>query len=186
MKIFLAIVLLLVVLFGMGACTGYNKAIKKKEMVPLAWAQVENQLQRRYDLIPNLVNSVKGVSKQEQEVFLELANARKGYFNAQSTSEKAGAASAVEGSLAKFMSMTEKYPDLRSSEAFLKLMDQLEGTENRLSVERKRFNERVADNNIYRKGFPSKIWAEWAGMEEATHFKPPQTVTESGSPKVEF
>ena len=116
----------------------YNRPIRMKESVDAQWAQVENQLKRRYDLIPNLVETVKGYAAQEKTVFLGVAEARKAYFQAQSVDEKARAATGLEGALSRLLLLQERYPALKSSENFLKLQDSLEGTENRISVDRER------------------------------------------------
>ena len=136
----LAAVGLLVVALAAGSCAyqGYNQAITLDENVKQQWAQVENQLQRRYDLIPNLVETVKGIAGQEQKIFLGIAEARKAYFQTQKSgtvAEKAEAATGVEQALSRLLFLQEKYPELKSNESFLKLQDELAGTENRLSVD---------------------------------------------------
>ena len=126
-------------LLMMGGCvySGYNKSITLDEDVKNRWAQVENQLQRRFELVPNLIETVKGVAGQEEKIFLGVAEARKAYFQAGSVSAKAKAAGGFESALSRLLVLRESYPELKSNESFLKLQDQLEGTENRMAVERK-------------------------------------------------
>jgi LemA protein len=180
---------LLIVALGVGGCAyqGYNQAITLDESVKQHWAQVENQLQRRYDLIPNLVETVKGIAAQEQKIFLGIAEARKAYFQAKDTgtvAEKAEAANGVERALSRLLFLQEKYPELKSNESFLKLQDELAGTENRLAVERKRYNESVETMNVFVRRFPSNLYAMLAGVKSAEYFKPPEEAKEA--PKVDF
>ncbi|MDA3961265.1 MAG: LemA family protein [Planctomycetota bacterium] len=187
--VLLGIIGAFILLFVIGGCTawtGYNKAVGFDENVTASWSQVENQLQRRYDLIPNVVSTIKGLTDHESEVFTNLAQARTGYFNAKSQDDKVNAAKAVEASFAKVMRITENYPQLRSSESFLKLQDQLEGSENRLAVERGRFNDAVRASNTYRRKFPGAIFAGWAGVEEHEYFEVDEAVREGGPPTVDF
>ena len=156
-----------------GGCvyTGYNKVITYDEAVKSQWAQVENQLQRRFELIPNLVETVKGVAKQEEKIFLGVAEARKAYFQADSINAKAKAASGMEGALSRLLLLRETYPQLKSDQSFLKLQDQLEGTENRLAVERKRFNDAVRQLNTYIRKLLGQFYAGLAGVEKAEYFE---------------
>jgi len=149
----------------------YNKLVTKSEQVDNAWAQVETQYQRRYDLIPNLVSSVKGVLTQEQTVFGELARARENYSGAKTVGEKVAATSEVEGALSRLLVIVEAYPDLKSNETVQTLMAQLEGTENRVSVERARFNEVIKDYNLSIKRFPTNILARMYGFFEKSYFE---------------
>lgn len=174
----------LVLLAGGCALNGYNRAIHLDETVRNNWAQVENQLQRRFELIPNLVETVKGVAKQEQEVFLGVANARKAYFQADTVNEKAQAASGFERALSRLLVLRERYPELKSNQSFLKLQDQLEGTENRLSVERKRFNDAVTALNTFVRKLPGRFYADLAGVEQAEYFQSAEAAGEA--PKVTF
>lgn len=180
--------LLALVLLG-GGCVyqGYNQAIGLDEEVKQRWAQVENELQRRYELIPNLVSTVKGVAGQEQKVFLGIADARKAYFQAQESgtvADKARAAGDVERTLSRLLMLQETYPELKSNESFLKLQDELEGTENRLAVERKRYNDAVQTLNTYVRRFPGTFFASLAGVRSAEYFK---TEAEAKTaPKVDF
>jgi LemA protein len=162
----------------------YNKPIQMKEGVDAQWAQVENQLKRRYDLIPNLVETVKGFAAQEKGVFLGIAEARKAYFSAQTTDEKARTAGTLEGALSRLLFLQEKYPELKSNENFLKLQDSLEGTENRIAVERKRYNDEVRVLNTYVKTFPGRFFASMAGVGPAQYFDIPEAQKEA--PAVKF
>ncbi len=175
---------LLFVISGMYACNGYNKAHGLHEEVQARWAQVENQLKRRHDLIPNLVNVVKGYAAHEKEVFENIARAREGYAGAGTTQEKAKAAGAIEGALARLLMIVERYPDLKANQNFLKLQDELAGTENRISVERMRYNEAVKTLNTFIRRFPSRIFAGWAGVEPAEYFEVPKQ--EQQVPEVKF
>lgn len=183
----LAVLLVLTLIVGVSVLGGYNHAIGLDEEVKQHWAQVENQLQRRYELIPNLVNTVKGVAGQEQKVFLGVAEARKAYFQAQdhgTVAEKAQAAGDVERTLSRLLMLQETYPELKSNESFLKLQDELEGTENRLAVERKRYNDSVQTLNTYVRRFPGSFFAGIAGVHAAEYFK---TEAEAKTaPKVDF
>jgi len=149
----------------------YNRFVTANEAVDNQWSQVETQYQRRFDLIPSLVNSVKGVMKQEQKVFGDLAEARTRYSGAVTTDQKAQAATQVEGALGRLLLIMENYPTLKSYDNVQTLMAQLEGTENRVSVERKRFNDRVREFNVMIKRFPANILARMFGFGEKTYFK---------------
>lgn len=176
----------LIVLFLL-AVGQYNKAVSMDEAVKSQWAQVENQLQRRYDLIPNLVETVKGFAGQEKTVFLGVAEARKAYFQASqgaSVAEKAKAAGQVEGALSRLLLLQEKYPELKSNENFMKLQDSLEGTENRIAVERMRYNESVKQLNTYTRRFFGRMFAAWAGVEKAEYFEVPEAA--KAAPQVKF
>ena len=144
-KAAIAIGILIVLLIGMVGM--YNSLVRKDVAVSTAWAQVENVLQRRADLIPNLVASVKGYVKHERGVLNDLANARTQYAGAKSIDEKIKAAGQMEGALARLLVIVENYPNLKANETFARLMDELSGTENRIAVERKRYNESVQDYN---------------------------------------
>jgi LemA protein len=178
-------IIVLVVLLG-GGCVvqGYNKAMTLDANVKEQWAQVENQLQRRYDLIPNLVATVKGVAGQEQKVFLGIAEAQKGYFQAKTVPEKAAAANEVESALSRLLVLSQQYPTLKSNESFLKLQDSIEGTENRLSVERGRYNDSVKELDVYMRQFPSSFYASLAGIKQPEYFKVPEEA--KAVPKVDF
>lgn len=190
MKASRILLLLLVLLLGAGllgggcVLSGYNRAIALEQAVDNSWAEVENQLQRRYDLIPNLVATVKGVAQQEQDVFLGIAQAREAYFQAQTPEEKIEAAGDVERALSRLLLLREAYPELKSNEAFLKLQDQLEGTENRLTVARQRYNEQVRMLNTFVRQLPSRFYAALAGVESREFFE--ITAEAAERPEVDF
>ncbi len=162
----------------------YNSLVNKNEGIDNQWAQVESQYQRRFDLIPNLVNSVKGAMKQEQEVFGKLADARTKYGSAATVNEKAAAATEVESALSRLLVVMENYPQLKSSDTVITLMSQLEGTENRISVERKRFNDTTQEYNLIVKRFPSKLVAAMFGFGEKNYFE--SAVGAENAPNVSF
>ncbi len=165
------IILGIIVVVAIYVLSAYNGLVTKSENVTNQWAQVETQYQRRFDLIPNLVESVKGIFEQEQTVFDNLADARTKYAGAGSIGEKAAAATEVEGALARLLVVVENYPELRSSEAVQTLMAQLEGTENRVSVERKRYNDAVRTLNVSVKRFPTNVIAGIFGFTEEVYFE---------------
>lgn len=170
MKKTLIILLAVVAILGFYAWGIYNKMVTGSESVDNMWAQVETQYQRRFDLIPNLVNSVKGAMAQEQKVFGDLAEARTRYAGARTVNEKAGAATEVESALARLLVVMENYPQLKSVETVQTLMAQLEGTENRISVERKRFNDAARDFNVMVKRIPAKWFAAIYGFSQKAYF----------------
>lgn len=183
--VFLAVVVLAGLIAGGCALSGYNRAIALDEGVKNAWAQVENQLQRRYDLIPNAVEAVKGYAKHEKELFEKIASTRQAYFQPSATAaEKIRAANAMEGLLSRLLVLRETYPELKANEGFLKFQDQLEGTENRLSVERKRYNDAVRDLNGYIRGMPGRFFAGLAGVSTAEYFESAEGAKDA--PKVSF
>src|SRR4029077_5896510 len=162
-----------------------NQMVVKSQAVSAEWAQVDVVLQRRADLIPNLVETVKGYATQEQTVFGDIAKARSALLGAQSPSERIAANGQLEGALGRLLAIAENYPPLQSNENFLRLQDELAGSENRIAVERRRYNEAVQDYNPYIGLFPNNIFAGWAG------FKPNNAyfaATETGRevPKVQF
>jgi LemA protein len=170
-----------VVFWGIGQ---YNKAVALDEEVHSQWAQVENQLKRRFDLIPNLVETVKGYAKHEKDIFDNIAKARASYFQAGSIQEKAVAAGGLESALSRLLMLQENYPVLKANESYLKLMDSLEGTENRIAVERKRYNDVVQAVNTYRRTVIGRLAAALAGVEAAQYFNLPEG--EQQTPKVKF
>ncbi|MFA6132158.1 MAG: LemA family protein [Patescibacteria group bacterium] len=171
MKAILIIIGILVVGAAIYSFSFYNSLITGAETVDNQWAQVETQYQRRFDLIPNLVDSVKGIMKQEQEVFGAIAEARTRYSGATTVDEKAGAATEVESALSRLLVVMENYPELKSSENVTTLMVQLEGTENRISVERGRFNDEVKSYNLLVKRFPGNLFAKLLGFSERAYFE---------------
>ncbi len=169
-KIIIALVVVAVLVLGYGFVT-YNKLVSVSESVDTQWAQVETQYQRRVDLIPNLVNSVKGAMKQEEAVFGALADARTRYAGASSVDEKAQAATEVESAFARLLVVMENYPELKSINSVQTLMAQIEGTENRISVERGRYNDSVRAYNLVAKRFPSSVIAGAFGYDTKAYFQ---------------
>ena len=169
-----------------GGCVygGYNRAVRMDEEVRSAWAQVDNQLQRRFDLIPNLVETVKGYAGQEKDIFLGIAKARESYFQSKSVAEKAQAAGSFESALSRLLVLRETYPELKSNESFLKLQDSVEGTENRLTVERQRYNEKVKEMNTFARSALGRLYTSLAGVEKAEYFEVPESA--KAVPKVDF
>lgn len=166
------------------AWNSYNSFVTLNEGIKGQWAQVETQYQRRFDLIPNLVASVKGVMAQEQKIFGDLANARAAYSGAKTTDEKARAASQVETSLGRLLAIVENYPTLKSSDNVTVLMSQLEGTENRVAVERGRYNEIVKSYNTKAQRFPSSLVAKIFGFSVHAYFESASGA--ENAPKVNF
>jgi len=149
----------------------YNSLIVKTQAIDNQWAQVETQYQRRFDLIPNLVRSVEGIMFQEQTVFGQLAEARTRYSGAKGTAEKLEAANGIESALGRLLVVMENYPELRSSTNVSQLMDELAGTENRVAVERRRFNDLTRDYNTTIKKFPNNLLAGMFGFQERPYFE---------------
>jgi LemA protein len=182
------IIIGVLLLFSFGVAkwiiNGYDTAIKMDEAVKEKWAQVDTQLKRRYDLIPNLVETVKGYAKHERELFKYIADARTKYFQANSVREKIAAATALEGVLSRLLLLQERYPQLRANESFLKLQDSLEGTENRIAVARKRYNDAVRDLNTFRRTFFGRFFATLAGISGAEYYEIPEI--EKEVPEVRF
>jgi LemA protein len=180
------VVLALIALFFFGQYVGVrNTLVTKNEAVKAAWSQVDIVLQRRADLIPNLVETVKGYAQQEVTVFGDIAKARSQLLNAQSPSDKIAANQQLDGALGRLLVVVENYPQLKSNENFLRLQDELAGTENRIAVERKRYNDTLQDYNTYIQMFPHNIFAGWAGFKP----NPAYFAASEGSrevPKVNF
>jgi len=164
--------------------SGYNRVIVMDENVKGKWAQVENQLKRRYDLIPNLVETVKGYAKHEKELFENIAEARTKYFQAKDVKGKIEGANRLEGVLSRLLLLREAYPELKANQSFLKLQDSLEGTENRIAVERKRYNEAVQFLNTFIRTFFGRFFAVMAGISNAEYYEIPEA--EKETPKVKF
>src|SRR4051794_35633236 len=159
-------VLVLIVLIAFGQYVGVrNTLVAKNEGVKSAWSQVDIVLQRRADLIPNLVETVKGYAKQEQTVFGDIARARSTLLSAGTPEQKIAANQQLDGALGRLLVIVENYPQLRSNENFLRLQDELAGTENRIAVERKRYNDTLQDYNTYVGLFPNSFWAGMAGFK---------------------
>ena len=186
-KAVIVVVLIAVIaLIGFGQYVGVrNTLVTKNEAVKASWSQVDIVLQRRADLIPNLVETVKGYAQQEQTVFGDIAKARSALLSAGSPQEKIAANGQLDGALGRLLLIVENYPQLKSNENFMRLQDELAGTENRIAVERKRYNDTLQDYNTYVQQFPNNIFAGWAG------FKPNEayfTASEGSrvAPKVNF
>lgn len=180
----LAAVILLSLLMVMGT---YNNLVTSQEVAKTAWSQVENQYQRRFDLIPNLVETVKGFAKQEREVLTEVTRLRSQWGEARATGNIAQAQQAARGLeavLSRLLIVVERYPELKSSQHFMKLQDQLEGTENRISVERRRYNLAVKDYNISIRRFPTNFLASMFGFSRMPLFE--AEVEAQKAPKVKF
>lgn len=184
MNKFLIIIFILIALAGLYIWSVYNGLVGLDEAVKNQWAQVETQYQRRFDLIPNLVESVKGIMQQEQEVFGMIADARTRYAGAGTVEEKVEAANQVESALARLLVVMENYPELKSAENVQTLMVQLEGTENRISVERKRFNDAVREFNVMIRKFPAQLIAGIFGFVQKSYFESQPGAEQA--PKVEF
>jgi LemA protein len=188
MKVGLAVVavLLIIVLILGGSFVGRrNQMAVKREAVNAAWSQVDVVLQRRADLIPNLVETVKGFAQQEQAVFGEIARARSALLSAKTPADKIAANGQLDSALGRLLVVVENYPQLRSNENFLRLQDELAGTENRIAVERRRYNEVVQDYNTYISLFPNSLVASMSGFtRNDAYFKADEGARQA--PKVKF
>ena len=188
MKIGIAVVVVLLVLgliVGGMYVSSRNQMVTKNETVKSAWAQVDVVLQRRADLIPNLVETVKGYAAQEQTVFHDIAAARSALMGAQNPQDKIAANGQLDGALSRLLVIVENYPTLKSNENFLRLQDELAGTENRIPVERKRYNDSIQDYNTFIGLFPNSVFAGWAGFKRnEAYFAAPESSKEA--PKVAF
>ena len=147
-----------------------NQMVVKDQAVKSAWSEVDVQLQRRADLIPNLVETVKGFTKEESTVFGDIANARAGLLNARGPEAKIAANGTLDSAFGRLLALTENYPQLRSSDQFMRLQDELSGTENRISVARRRYNLSIQDYNTFLLQFPNNIWAGLSGFKENTAY----------------
>ena len=183
MKTVLAIVLVVLILF-LPFISLYNRLVSLREGVDEKWAQVETQLQRRLDLIPNLVETVKGYAAHEKEVFENIAAARAKLSGAKTREEIIEGNRELEGALARLLAIVENYPQLKANETFNRLMDELAGTENRIAVARMRYNETVRDYNMTIKKFPTNIIANMFGFREQPYFEAQKGAEEA--PKVKF
>jgi LemA protein len=182
--IVLAVIVVLVLVLYSFFAGNYNKFVKMDVGIKAAWSQVENQLQRRYDLIPNLVETVKGYAKQEKDVLVEVTNARAKVGGAGTVPDKIAANNELTGALSRLMVVVERYPDLKSNQNFMKLQDELAGTENRIAVERMRYNESVKVYNEAIRSFPANFLAGMYGFKEAAFFEAPKDA--KAAPKVKF
>ncbi len=193
------IVLVLIALIAFGQYVSVrNTLVAKNEAVKSTWSQVDIVLQRRADLIPNLVETVKGYAKQEQTVFGDIAKARSALLSAGNPQEKIAANQQLDGALGRLLLIVENYPQLKSNENFMRLQDELAGTENRIAVERKRYNDTLQDYNTYVQQFPHNIFANWAGFKPNSayfaasegsrqapkvNFSTPESATPQGTPQ---
>jgi len=168
---------------GLSGC-GYNTMVAMREQINAAWAQVENQLQRRNDLIPNLVEVTKGYAAHEREVFESIANARSKLIGAGNRGEQIEAANQVSSALSRLLALSERYPDLKADKQFARLSDELAGTENRIATERRRYNEAVQAYNTYIKTFPAALIARSFGFEPEKYFEVPKEAQQV--PQVKF
>ena len=176
------------VLVGLAAVAGsgcsYNRFVGQEEAIKAQWAQVQNQLQRRNDLIPNLVETVKGYAAHEEGVYKDIAESRSRLLSAKSPEETIQAANQQTAALGRLLAVVENYPQLRANEQFNRLMDELSGTENRITVARMRYNERVQEYNTLRRRFPSNVTAKVFGFKEYPYFSaPPES---QRAPRVDF
>lgn len=174
---------MMAIVYATSGCS-YNKFTTQEEAIKAQWGQVENQLQRRHDLIPNLVETVKGYAQQERDVFQAVADARAKMAGATTPAEKIAGANAESSALARLLVVVENYPQLKSNENFARLQDELAGTENRIATERMRYNERVQDYNTQRRKFPSNVTAKVFGFKEYPYFEAP--ADSKAAPKVDF
>ncbi|HEY3217400.1 MAG TPA: LemA family protein [Candidatus Eisenbacteria bacterium] len=182
----LMVAVLAVLVLMVGGCLvgNYNRLVTSRETVSQRWAQVDNQLQRRNDLIGNLVESVKGTATQEQTVFGEIAAARSRMAGARTPEQGIEAGRAMDAALSRLLVVVENYPQLRSNEAFVQLMDELAGTENRLATERMRYNQQVQDYNVLVKRFPTNLYAAAFSFPQAPYYQIPEGAR--AVPKVDF
>ena len=162
----------------------YNKFTGNEEAIKTQWGQVQNQLQRRNDLIPNLVETTKGFAQQEKDVFTAVAASREKLAGAQTPEQTIKAANEQSAALARLLVIVENYPQLKSDATFMRLMDELAGTENRISTERMRYNERVQEYNTLRRRFPSNVTAKVFGFKEYPYYEAPPA--SQAAPKVNF
>jgi len=188
MRILLAVVgflALMALIIGGAYVSSRNEMVRKNEAVKQAWSQVDVVLQRRADLIPNLVATVKGYAQQEQKVFGDIANARAGLLNARTPADKIAANGQLDGALGRLLAIVENYPNLKSDQNFLAMQDELAGTENRIAVERRRYNQAIQDYNTYIGLFPNYVFAGWAGFQRNNdYFAASESARQA--PKVDF
>jgi LemA protein len=175
--------IILLAALPLGGCS-YNRFVTQEEAIKAQWAQVQNQLQRRNDLIPNLVETVKGYAQHEQQVFTDIADARSKLLAARSPEETIAAANQQTSALGRLLAVVENYPQLKANEQFNRLMDELSGTENRIAVERMRYNEAIQAYNTSRRRFPANVTARLFGFKEYPFFEAPPEAQQA--PKVTF
>ncbi|MDD5455415.1 MAG: LemA family protein [Candidatus Margulisbacteria bacterium] len=180
----LGIILAVVVVGILSYINVYNSLVRMDESINTQWSQVENQMQRRYDLIPNLISTVKGYATHEKEIFENIAASRAKLAGAKTINDKVNASNGMENAISRLLVVVEQYPNLKANESFTRLMDELAGAENRLAVERMRYNELVKDLNIKIRNFPVSLFAKQMGFEKKDLFKVQEKAKEV--PKVEF
>ena len=171
--IVLGVIVLIVVAVGGAVASKWNQLVAMDTDIKAKWAQVDNQLQRRADLIPNLVETVKGFASQERTILESIANARSKMAGATSVSDRIAASNELSGALGRLLVVVENYPQLKSDQTFIRLMDELAGTENRLAVERKRYNDTVQVYNTTIRQLPGNLFASFLGFREQPFFQPP-------------
>ena len=182
-KVILNFVVAALVVTGLSGCS-YNKFTTQEEAIKASWGEVQNQLLRRNDLIPNLVETVKGYAAQEKEIFTRIADSRARLAGAKTPEETIAAANEQSSALARLLVVVENYPNLKSDANFQRLMDELSGTENRIAVARGRYNERIQEYNTTRRRFPSNVTAKIFGFGEYPYFAAPADAQQA--PKVNF
>ena len=182
--IVIGVIVLIILIFLFSVWGTYNRLVALDEGVKTAWSQVENQLQRRLDLIPNYVETVKGYAKQEREVLIEVTKARAKVAGAGSIGGKIAANNELSSALARLLVVVERYPDLKANQNFIRLQDELAGTVNRIAVERRRYNESVRMYNTKIRSFPTNIMAGMFGFGRADLFQAPEAA--KAPPKVKF
>jgi LemA protein len=180
-----ALALLVALIFGGMYVSRKNEMVRLNEQVRSNWAQVDVVLQRRADLIPNLVETVKGFAAQEQTVYDDIAKARAALGGARTPQDKIAANGQLDGALSRLLLVVENYPQLKSNEQFLRLQDELAGTENRIAVERKRYNDSIQVYNTYISQFPNSIFAGWAGFQRNNAYFEAAPASHE-APKVQF
>jgi len=183
--IVLGVLVLLALIFGSMYVSARNQMVTKNEAINAAWSQVDVNLQRRADLIPNLVETVKGYAAQEQTVFADVANARAALLSARDPAGKIAANGQLDGALGRLLAIVENYPQLKSNENFIRLQDELAGTENRIAVSRRDYNQALQDYNTFIGLFPNNIFAGWAGFHRNDHYFQASEQAQQ-APKVEF
>ena len=176
-------VLILTIAVGLPGCS-YNRFTSQEEAVKQQWSEVQNQLQRRNDLIGNLVETVKGYAQQERDIFIQVAESRAKLAGARTPAEQIEAANEQSGALARLLVVVENYPQLKSNETFQRLMDEIAGTENRIAVARQRYNEAARNYNTLRRQVPSNVTAKMFGFQEYPYFEAPADAQKA--PKVDF